>query len=110
MSVRLSPATVKVLQAMTKTASARQYGYSLMRATALKSGSLYPILERLEHAGWVESEWETVDEQKPGRPPRRYYRLTALGREQAPQAVAEYLHKAGPLSGTGKRPAWEGVR
>src|SRR5438093_7620006 len=109
MSVRLSPATVSVLQVMMRTASSRQYGYSLMRATGLKSGSLYPILERLEKAGWVESEWETVDEQKPGRPPRRYYRLTAFAHESAPRAVHEYLRKTEPLTGAKKRPAWAGA-
>jgi PadR family transcriptional regulator PadR len=110
MSVRLSPATVQVLQALMEKDAPRQYGYSLMRATGLKSGSLYPILERLESAGWVESEWETIDEQKPGRPPRRYYRLTGFGHETAPREIQEYLRRAQAPSGSKRRPAWGAAR
>ena len=50
-----------------------------MRDTGLASGTLYPILVRLERAGWVEAQWEDIDPTVEGRPSRRYYRLTPLG-------------------------------
>lgn len=55
------------------------YGFGLIQTTGLKSGSLYPILERLERQGWVSSAWEQVDPAEAGRPRRRYYRLTPEG-------------------------------
>jgi PadR family transcriptional regulator PadR len=53
------------------------HGYDLMRATGLKSGTLYPLLMRMTDQELVEAEWHppTV----PGRPPRHAYRLTAQG-------------------------------
>ena len=43
----------------------------LMAMTGVKSGSLYPILERLERLGWVEAKYELIDEHVAGRPRRR---------------------------------------
>ena len=45
-----------------------RFGLELIRATGRASGTLYPILARLEDAGWVESEWERVDPSEAGRP------------------------------------------
>ena len=55
------------------------YGLELAKAAGLPTGTIYPILARLEQAGWLESAWEEVDESKAGRRRRRYYRLTAAG-------------------------------
>jgi DNA-binding PadR family transcriptional regulator len=72
------------------------YGYELSSLTGIKSGTLYPLLIRLEGQGYLEAEW-----QRPvgnGRPPRHVYRLTAAGRLLAQaQAVAPGLSP--PLSG-----------
>jgi PadR family transcriptional regulator PadR len=64
------------------------YGFDVMDATGLPDGTVYPILRRLERRGVLEGAWE--DEalaQAEQRPPRRYYRLTALG-EAAVDEVA----------------------
>ncbi|QWT20152.1 PadR family transcriptional regulator [Bacillus sp. NP157] len=53
------------------------YGYPLMKAAGLQSGTLYPLLVRMEGQGLVESEWR--EPEQPGRPPRHAYRLTAAG-------------------------------
>lgn len=58
-----------------------QYGYALMKATGLKSGTLYPILMRLTDRGLLTASWEKP--QNPGRPPRQSYQLTAKGRTYA---------------------------
>jgi DNA-binding PadR family transcriptional regulator len=59
--------------------TAPHYGYDLMRAARLASGTLYPMLARLQQEGLVESEWEVQRQDGGGRPPRKYYRLTGEG-------------------------------
>ncbi len=64
-----------------------QYGYSIIQKISdrsfehviLKDGTLYPILYRLEDQGIIESYWETVDYRS--KKPRKYYKLTNLGRK-----------------------------
>jgi DNA-binding PadR family transcriptional regulator len=55
------------------------YGYAITEQTGLQSGTVIPILHRLEAHGWVAVDWETL--QPAGRPKRRYYRLTAEAAE-----------------------------
>jgi len=64
------------------------YGAEVAAATHLPSGTIHPILARLEGLAWVESRWEDVDPSQAGRPARRYYRLTAEGRSHARAALA----------------------
>ena len=64
------------------------YGLELAERTGLKSGSLYPILIRLDERGWLESRW--LESSAPGRPPRHTYRLLPAGR----QALADALRAA----------------
>jgi PadR family transcriptional regulator, regulatory protein PadR len=58
-------------------------GSELTKFTKLSSGSLYPILIRLEQAGWLESEWEEEAPTTLGRPRRRNYSVTKLGAAKA---------------------------
>ena len=58
-----------------------------MKAAGLKSGTLYPLLGRLEDEELVTSAWETP--QHDGQRPRRYYRLTARGAEVARLELAQ---------------------
>ena len=60
------------------------HGYDLARRTGLKSGTLYPILMRMEARGLLEASWEHTE---PGRPPRHMYRLTPSGLQHARQHV-----------------------
>jgi PadR family transcriptional regulator PadR len=92
----ISVATAKVLAAFLEAPQREQYGFGLMRATGLKSGSLYPILDRLNQSGWLRAYDEDIDEVAAGRPKRRLYSLSALGEEEAPRAVAEFYHDLGP--------------
>ena len=56
------------------------YGFDLMDATGLPSGTVYPLLRRLEARGLVRSRWErAAAAHGEGRPRRRYYEVTALG-------------------------------
>lgn len=63
-----------------------RYGYDLSRDTGLKSGTLYPILIRLEKYALLEARWETTEN---GVPPRHTYRLTPTGLELAQVKLAE---------------------
>src|SRR5260370_32816808 len=64
------------------------YGLQICAEAHLPSGTIHPILARLERLGWVESQWEDIDTHAEGRPRRRYYRLTTDGAELARDALA----------------------
>ena len=88
MALRMTTSVLKVAAALLADPAAERYGLQLMQATGLPSGTLYPILVRLERSGWVESRWEQTDPVAEGRPSRRYYRLTADGAVEARREVA----------------------
>ena len=67
----------RVLRAFLADPAEPRYGYDLMKAAGLKSGTLYPLLGRLEDEKLVTSAWETP--QQDGQRPRKYYRLTGKG-------------------------------
>jgi PadR family transcriptional regulator PadR len=71
--------SLRVLAAMLERPTEDWYGFTLIDRTELKSGTLYPLLARLEQAGWLESRWESVDPHVAGRPRRRLYVLTGSG-------------------------------
>lgn len=66
-----------VLQALTQGFA---YGFEIMRAAHLPSGTVYPLLRRLEASGLLASRWEEAGQaHDEGRPPRRYYEATPEG-------------------------------
>ena len=75
--MRLTGPVERVLGAFLADPAAPRYGYDLMKAARLPSGTLYPLLARLEHQRLVTSEWETP--QQEGQRPRKYYQLTGEG-------------------------------
>jgi PadR family transcriptional regulator, regulatory protein PadR len=85
---RMTTSVLKVVAALLADPSVERYGLELMQDTRLPSGTLYPILVRLERAGWVQSRWEDMDPVAEGRPSRRYYRLTTEGAVAARAEVA----------------------
>src|SRR5215472_8966653 len=84
---RITGPTLKVLGALLY--SSELSGAEIARATNLASGTLYPILFRLERAGWLESRWEEEDPRALGRPRQRFYRVTGLGAQNASAAVKD---------------------
>jgi DNA-binding PadR family transcriptional regulator len=72
-----SSQTRRLLAALLGRPAAWRHGYDLSKETGLKSGTLYPILMRLEGQGWLETRWEEAGAS--GRPPRHLYRLTGAG-------------------------------
>src|ERR1700729_3009338 len=75
--VKVTAPLERVLRAFLDDPVAPRYGYDLMKAAGLKSGTLYPMLGRLEHDRMVTSAWETP--RQDGERPRKYYRLTGEG-------------------------------
>jgi PadR family transcriptional regulator, regulatory protein PadR len=68
-----------------------RFGFDIMDATGLPSGTVYPALRRLESFGLVRSDWEEATRaHKKARPRRRYYELTAAGRRMLTVAESRY--------------------
>lgn len=77
--VRLSLQTLRTLEAFLEQPSEELSVADVHQRSGLASGTLYPILLRLESAGWSVSRWESIDASLVDRPRRRLYRLTANG-------------------------------
>jgi PadR family transcriptional regulator, regulatory protein PadR len=75
--VRITAPLQRVLRAFLEDPAEPRYGYDLMKTAGLPSGTLYPMLARLEDQRLVTSAWETP--QVEGERPRRYYQLTGEG-------------------------------
>ena len=87
-------AALRVLQAL---AGGSEYGFDIIDATTLPSGTVYPALSRLERDGLVKSSWEDpVKAHRDRRPPRRYYRLSVEGRRALERALADLRVPARP--------------
>jgi PadR family transcriptional regulator len=84
--LRLTVPLLKVLRFLLAAPEENFWGFEIMKATHLASGTVYQILIRLETMGWLQSGW---DEQDTPGPRRRYYRFTADGGRLARVAVAE---------------------
>jgi len=94
--------TRALLEAMLARPDDDHYGLALGAATLLPSGTVHPILAKLEGRGWVRSEWEDVDPSHAGRPRRRYYRLTAAGAAAARTALARADARRARLASRGR--------
>ena len=96
--------TQLVLRSLLDDPATARYGIEIGDATGLPSGTIHPILARLERNGWVESRWEDIDPRGAGRPARRYYRLTPTGVESARDGLAR-AYKGRRAARSSARPA-----
>ena len=129
--MKVTPTLERVLRVLLEDPGQDRYGYDLMKAASLQSGTLYPMLARLEDEGMLVSAWEEhsldgADATRPGstaghgpssmagsglrglaggRPPRKYYRLTGNGVMSARQMLAESSLAASRLPSSRRRPA-----
>lgn len=102
--LRMTSSVLKVVAALLADTTAERYGLQLMHDTGLPSGTLYPILVRLERAGWVASQWEQIDPVAEGRPARRFYRLTGDGVVEGRREVALMQQQMARATGAVLRP------
>jgi PadR family transcriptional regulator PadR len=84
---RMTIPTQLVLRAFLEEPTRELYGVQIGDEAGLPSGTVHPILARLEGVRWVQSRWEDVDPRAEGRPARRYYRLTSTGVVRAREAL-----------------------
>ena len=94
----MTQTTQAVLRALLEDPSKERYGLEICAATGLPSGTIHPILARLEALGWVESAWEQTDPREQGRPRRRYYRLTQRGLTALESAERDWATFAGGVN------------
>lgn len=99
-SVRMSGPTLKLLKFMLEHPQEGHSGAHISKETKIGSGTLYPLLQRLELAKWISGEWENVDPVEVGRPKRKFYKLTPTGQMGA-------THELGLLQTTAVgAPSW----
>jgi PadR family transcriptional regulator PadR len=96
---RLSHQTLRVLRVFLENPTEGLAGSDICKQTGMLSGTIYPILTRLDRFGWLDSNWEQLDPSEAGRPRKRLYQLTELGDKKARRALTE----VGVPDG---RPAW----
>jgi PadR family transcriptional regulator PadR len=106
----ITPKVAKVLKVFLEDPSRPRYGFELMRLTGLASGSIYPVLARLEEAGFLIGGKEAIDPHAEGRPPRYTYTITgdavAAARVQLAALSEQYRppiparHQLRPQDGT----------
>ncbi len=84
----LTYSTTVILQAV---ANGYLYGFDIIDNTGMPGGTVYPALRRLDDAGYLTSAWEepSISQSEP-RPARKYYELTAAGREALEDAVKRF--------------------
>jgi DNA-binding PadR family transcriptional regulator len=92
---RITTQTLRVLGAFTTSQPDELSGAEIAKRTGLLSGTLYPILARLEQAEWLESRWEAGNPKDLGRPRRRLYSMTGFGAKSARAAYREVSEMIG---------------
>ena len=101
--VRLTQPALKVLRFLLEKPREGRSGVEISKAAKVSIGTVYPLLARLEDAGWLSSEWEPVEPREIGRPRRRFYNLTGAGYRKAQEALAELQIVNGGLQWTALR-------
>ncbi|MEV7005972.1 helix-turn-helix transcriptional regulator [Streptosporangium sp. NPDC051022] len=101
---RLTGATLDILEVLATAQGQTVYGLQIAAATRRPTGTVYPILARLEQRGWLESGWEADDGTRRKGPRRRYYRVTDDGREHIATALRRRERKVSPAVRTATAP------
>jgi len=92
----LTYSSVAVLHAV---ARGYRYGFDIMDATGLPSGTVYPALRRLSQHQYVESSWEAREVSDVAkRPRRRYYEVSEVGKVALAEALQRFRMLAEPLA------------
>jgi PadR family transcriptional regulator PadR len=68
-----------VLEAFLESNPVPLTGAAICRSKGMATGTVYPMLVRLQQRGWLTSELEDIDPKIAGRPQRRFYRLSTRG-------------------------------
>jgi PadR family transcriptional regulator PadR len=87
--LQITPKMAIVLKIFLQDPGEPRYGFELMKRTGMASGSLYPMLAKLEEAGWLARGKENIDPREKGRPPRLHYTITGAAARAAHLQLAE---------------------
>jgi PadR family transcriptional regulator len=88
--MRRTYALVQVALALMDDADGRHWGYELSRRSGVRSGVMYPMLQRMLEEGLLADGWEEQAQAgRARRPPRRYYELTDTGKIELGGVIAE---------------------
>lgn len=79
------------------------YGLQILERTGIFSGTLYPLLRKLETNGWLDYEYEQGDERTLGRPIRIYYWLTPIGNTKLVEKKRQFEAQRKQLDKRAKR-------
>ena len=102
----MKPLALSALAVLSTVSRSVRHGFDIMDATDLPSGTVYPVLGRLERDGYVRSKWESPTiAQREKRPPRRYYEITAAGSRALAASVEHYRTLGGRLGLTTRKPS-----
>ena len=92
----ITPRMATVLKVFLEDPDQPRYGFELMKLTGMASGSLYPMLARLEGAGWLAKGKEVIDPRIAGRPARTNYSITGAAASAARIQLAELSERFRP--------------
>jgi PadR family transcriptional regulator PadR len=87
--MRRTHALIQVVLALMEDPGGRHWGYELSKRSGVRSGVLYPILQRMLDEGWLVDGWEDPAEIGRKRPPRRYYELSGQGQVELTSVLKE---------------------
>jgi PadR family transcriptional regulator PadR len=87
--MRKTHALLQVAFTLMEDPSGRHWGYDSMKRSGIRSGVLYPILQRMLVDRWLSDGWEDPTEIEGRRPPRRYYKLTEKGCRELGAIISE---------------------
>ncbi|MGH3870633.1 MAG: PadR family transcriptional regulator [Pseudonocardiaceae bacterium] len=102
---RVTDATLDVLEVLLGPDD-ELYGFKIAKEIGRPTGSVFPILARLEQMGWVLSEWETSEQSARGSR-RRFYRLNPDGVTRARAMLAEAQTRRSRRHRAPRRVPWE---
>jgi DNA-binding PadR family transcriptional regulator len=92
----ITPRMATVLKVFLEDPDHPRYGFELMKLTGMASGSLYPMLAKLQGAGWLTRGKEDIDPRATGRPARTNYRITGAAVSAARIQLAELSERYRP--------------
>jgi DNA-binding MarR family transcriptional regulator len=100
----ITPKMARVLKVFLEDPGQPRYGFGLMKLTGMASGSLYPMLAKLEGAGWLTRGKEDIDPRAAGRPARTNYTITGAAVSAARVQLAELSERFRPPVSARLRP------
>jgi PadR family transcriptional regulator, regulatory protein PadR len=100
----ITPKMARVLKIFLEDPAQPRYGFELMKLTGMASGSLYPMLARLEEAGWLTRGKENIDPHVVGRPPRLHYTIEGAAAIAARHELAKLSNQYRPPAAAPVRP------